>query len=177
MIKPPASTQSKFATVAPSVVSNLTDDIKPNTNKVDTSTSAEESTDGTVLAVSPKASQTAQNLAGTPTSAGTAGSNKEAAREASLANSVAKSATEANLDASTTEANNTQNTTEFGLNRPNSSTRNQPIAGSRVNQRQANWRKAKAKKKQELKQLGMHVWSRPFLARNTNAFVSKRDRN
>ena len=91
-------------------------------------------------------------------------------------NPAVKSTTEANPDASTMEANNMQSTTEYGLNRPDSSTQNQPIAGSCVNQRH-NWRKAKAKKKQELKQLGMHVRSRPFLVHNTKAFVSKRDRN
>ena len=111
-------------------MSDLTNDIKPNTNKVGTSTGAEGSTDGKVLAVFPKASRAAQNLAGTSTSAGTAGLNKEAAQEASLANPTAKSTSEADLDASTTEANNA---TEFGLNRPDSSTRNQPIAGSCVN--------------------------------------------
>ena len=107
MIKPLAPTQGTVATATPSVVSDLTDDNKLNTNKVGTSTGAEESTDRTVLAVSPKTSQTAQNLPGTSTSAGTAGLYKEAAQEASLANPATKSTTEANLDASTTEANNT----------------------------------------------------------------------
>ena len=107
--------------------------------------------------MSPKASQSAQNVTGA-TSASTVDSNKEAAREASLVNPAVKSTIEADLDASTMEANNTQSATEYGLNCPDSSTRNQPIAGSRVNRRH-NWRKAKAKKKQELKQLCMHIRS------------------
>lgn len=82
MIKPPSSTQGTVATTAPSVVSNLTDDNKPSTIEVGTSTGAEESTDGTVLVVSPKASRSAQNL--TETSTRTAVLNKEATREASL---------------------------------------------------------------------------------------------
>ena len=56
IIKLSSSTQGAVTTAAPSVVSDLTNDNKPSTNKVGTSTGTEESTDGTVLAVSPKAS-------------------------------------------------------------------------------------------------------------------------
>ena len=130
---PPVVTNTD-ATAEPSVVSNLTDDNKPNTTKVGTSTGTEGSTNGTVLAVSPMASQTAQNPAGTVTSTGRGGSTKEAILEASLTVSNASNSTEeAVLDTSIADDNATKNPTEYGLNCPNSSTHNQPIAGSQVN--------------------------------------------
>ena len=119
------------ATAEPSVVSDLTDDNKPNTTKVGTSTGTEGSTIRTVLAVSPMASWTAQNPAGAVTSTGTGGLPKKAVLDASLTVSNASGSTkETGLDTSITDANATQNPTEYRLQRPNSSTHNQPIAGS-----------------------------------------------
>ena len=58
MIKPPSPKHGTVAATELSVVFDLTDDNKPNTTKVGTSTGTEGLTSGTVLVVSPLASNT-----------------------------------------------------------------------------------------------------------------------
>ena len=150
MIKPPSSNHGTVATTEPSVVSDLTDNNKPNTTKVGTSTGTEESTNGMVLVVSSSAS----NARVLGTSAGIGGSNRTIS------------------DVTPTAANGPTTSTVFRLQRTNSSTRNKPVSQSRID-----WRKAIANKKRKMKKQGLHVRSRPYMSRKTKAFISKTEQN
>jgi len=146
MTKSSSSNHGTIAATDPSVVSDLTDD-KPNTTEVGTSTGTEESTSGTVMVVSPSASnlRASRNVTGTVNSTGIVSNTTP------------------------TTSNVPTNPTEYGLN---PLTRNEAVARSRVDRR-----KAIANKKRKLKRQGLHVRSRPYRARKTKAVVSKAERN